>query len=240
MLILGVILTVTALLPWGAIPDNDPLNWSPTVHQIVVVKATSLMPPPLRRQILRHRVDILQGSLDVLRDGVDSYPRTADITDAYREVLTNLKSRANFRQVCYGLGRLSALMAEYSSPLGSGIDRNRLMQFRNFLTNESRNFPLVISREGEGYLRRGSLRDYLDYASRRDGSRAEMLGRALSGEDGPAAWRDQRSEAYGAAVLIYNDLILDSARLWLFLWQEAGGEIGDSPYFGLPAAGVER
>jgi hypothetical protein len=216
----------------AAPPDVRP-EWNATIHQVVVVKASSLMPPPMQRQILRHREEILRGCLDVLRNGFEQRPTAAELRESCERIILAIGRRTPFDSICYELGRLSALTAEYSpvtESRGVAAGSAPIAGFRDFLSSEYRSFPLVISREGEAYLMRGSLIGYLDYVAARNADRARALARALSDEKAET-WRDQRSLAYGLATLIYNDLVLDTARLWLYVWQQAGGEIGDAPYF---------
>ena len=162
------------------------------------------------------------------------------MTAAYEAVLADLRLTPQFDVICYGLGRLSALAGEFASPLRdlpAGCDTTA---FRDFAVGAIDTFPLVISREGEEHLSEGSLGAYLQYVTRRNNLRRELIAGILGEESDPETWGDQRSAAYGVALLCYNDLVLDISRLWLYLWQEAGGEIGDAPYFGLPAAGLRQ
>lgn len=212
--------------------------WSATLHQVVVVKASTLMPSPLQRQILRYRQEILRGCLDVVRDGDAASNDARGISAACEELIDALDSRTPFSRACYLLGRLSALVAEYDPPVeiaGSTPHGSLWREFAGFVESEYSTFPLVINREGEGYLLKGSLSGYLDYVARRNADRRAALRRALAGEE-PGRWRDQRSLTYGLASLVYNDMVLDTARLWLFVWQQAGGGIGDAPYFKLRPA----
>ena len=241
-MIISCLLTIIALAigtPGGAHgADSDgtaPLGWGPTIHQLVVVKATGLMPPPMKNQILRHREEILRGCLDVLREQRGSAPEAGEIAELFGAIKRDLNTKVHFSEICYKYGRLSALVVEYSSPL-AGADRGSAGLFRDFIRQENANFPLVISREGEGALRRGSLGDYLQYCSERNSRRGALLRTVLSSGGNPREWRNQRSLAYGLASLLYNELVLDSARIWLLLWQEAGGDISLAPYFRLPEA----
>ena len=219
-------------------PAVDAQVWSATLHQVVVVKASTLIPPPLQRQILRYRQEILRGCLDVMRDGDAAGNDARGISAACDELVDALGSRTPFSRACYLLGRLSALVAEYDPPVeiaGGTPDGSLWREFAEFVESEYSTFPLVINREGEGYLLKGSLSGYLDYVARRNADRRAALRRALSGEE-PGRWRDQRSLTYGLASLVYNDMVLDTARLWLFVWQQAGGGVGDAPYFKLRPA----
>jgi hypothetical protein len=223
----------------SSVPARIQAEWNATVHQVVVVKASTLMPPPLQRQILRHREEILKGCLDVLRRGQGNPIDREELRKAAEGIARALGKRTPFDSICYDLGRLSSIAMELApvTALGeSSTEQEKIRRFRDFLTAEYRAFPLVINREGEAYLLRGSLEDYIEYMVERNTDRRRMLIRALS-EENDDAWRDQRSMTYGMATLIYNDMVLDTARIWLYVWQQAGGEIGDAPYFKLGPAG---
>ncbi len=236
---ISFILAAAALFVAPPGPDSA-VTWGPTIHQIVVVKASTLMPPSLQHQILHHRREILRGCLDVLSENLQPDPQGADVTTAYDAVLVELRSRPQFEEICYGLGRLSALAGEFASPLRDLPPGSDTTAFRDFAVGALDTFPLVITHDGEEHLSEGSLSAYLQYVARRNSLRRELIAGILCEESDPETWRDQRSAAYGAGLLCYNDLVLDTARLWLYLWQEAGGEIGEAPYFRIPVAGAQQ
>jgi hypothetical protein len=234
MTVMGLALLASALLFPVGDSDDPPLSWGPSLHQVVVVKASTLMPPPLQRLILRYRYEILNGCLDVLREQRTAEETAAKLPQEFQAALNAFEAGDSFGSICYRLGRLSALVGEFSSPLAVKERSQAALEFRDFVSQTVDTFPLVITREGEAYLRQGSLPDYLKYVRKRSVDRALMLNRALADLPDNESWKNQHSPVYGLASLCYNDMVLDTARLWLFLWQKAGGEIGDAPYFQLP------
>jgi hypothetical protein len=233
MTVMGLALLTSALLFPAAVNDDTATSWGPSLHQIVVVKASTLMPPPLQRLILRHRYEILNGCLDVLREEIDKEETAAKLPQEFQAALNAFEAGDSFANICYRLGRLSALVGEYSPPPARMGAKPEALEFRDFVSQMVDTFPLVITREGEAYLREGSLPEYLEYVKKRSEDRATMLERALADLPDKESWKDQRSPVYGLASLCYNDMVLDTARIWLFLWQEAGGDISGAPYFRL-------
>lgn len=62
------ILLILLLLISPAHFDNPPpVSWPTSLHQKVIVQATSLMPESIARRILIHRKDILRGCVDTLK-----------------------------------------------------------------------------------------------------------------------------------------------------------------------------
>ena len=222
-----IILTAFSLAPVHA-PD---FAWNPDLHQYIVVKATKLMPPGLQRQVLRHRKEILAGCLDVLREDNRSENVREEIDTAYRMLVDYLSTQKSFSVICYQMGRLSTLVTEYENPLRTSATAETLDAFSGFLWQEVRNMPLVIDPFGEGFLREGNLGGYLKFMTERNLDRRKALANALASETDADIWRKQRSAAYGVATLLYNDMVVDTARLWLAAWEEAGGNITRAPYF---------
>lgn len=212
-------------------PHVDDLTWSDDMHQFVVVKATKFMPAPLQRQILRHKKEILAGAIAGLQDSMNSTIDDETVMKAFNKLVNDLQSETPFAKICYQFGRLSAFINEHSSPI-RGIDLNpALSNFRDFVWSESKSFPLVISREGEGFLRENSLAGYLEYQRQRDNTRKKLILQAVGESDDIGTWHDQKSLPYGLATLCYNDMVIDTVRVWLLAWETAGGSIADSSYF---------
>lgn len=225
-----LLLIALTLVPYTG-PVDEQTTWGADLHQIIVVKASTLMPPPLQRQILKYKREILRGCLDALGENLSADQVSRELLNSYQEALHGLGTKAPFADTCYRLGRLSALAAELAPPIRGLTPGSKSIQFRAFIMEMLDTFPLVISHEGENYLLKKSLTDYIDYVERRNTDRRKALADTLSQEDDSNNWRDQRSGAYGLAVLVYNDMVMDTARLWLYLWEEAGGDISSASYF---------
>lgn len=217
----------------SSITDDPPTpTWPAALHQKVIVKATSLMPESIVRRILINKKDILRGCVDTLKKGISPGEELTQINLSYQRLVHLLKSKEiNFRMICYEMGRLSTFLSESSSPLRSVISRSQVDAFGNFVLVQSRIFPLIITHDGEGFLKDKDLSRYLDFQRYRKMRRGESLVRAMELYPDPMIWKEQRSLQFGIASVLYNNMILDSSRIWMMAWEEAGGTVVDAPYF---------
>jgi hypothetical protein len=232
MKILILSLSVMLNIQPAATTPQEVVTWHPNLHQLVVVKASTLMPEGMQTQILRHRKQILAGCLDVLRDGYSPGSGEQELLDGYRLLKRYLGSKTPFSTICYQMGRVAALMNELDNPLRAATDGHARTSFRNFLLSEASSFPLVINREGEGFLDENDFSGYLRYRALRNAGRIIRLQAVLVSPVDLAEWKDQRSQAYGLAAVSYNDMVVDVARMWLLAWEGSGGSIAGAPYFG--------
>jgi len=224
-------IVILLLLLGGGSEEITP-HWDSRIHQYAVVKATSLMPDFLQRQILKHRSEILKGVVDALKE-IDSTEDLAAQTQAeFDQLLTEVNSKAPFRAICYRLGRISCFAGEVSNPLkdqGATVSAN----VNAFLLQRLRGLPVIVSRIDEKPFAQDSLVDYLTLMHTRNARRGESLKNGIA-QESPEQWHDERSLTYGTCQLIFNDMIVDTARIWLYAWESVGGDISDAPYFAEP------
>jgi hypothetical protein len=212
--------------------DNPDLLWPSSLHQKVIVKATSLLPESIVRRILIHKNDILRGCVDTLKKGIPAGEEITLINQSYQRLVILLKSKEiNFRKICYEMGRLSTYLSETSSPLRSRISPDQARIFGNFVLRQSGTFPLIITRDGEGFIRDKDLANYLYFQQSRKQQQSESLFRAMKEYPDSSTWKHQRSLQYGIASVVFNNMIMDTARIWMLAWEEAGGTVVDAPYF---------
>ena len=214
-------------------PDEEQAPaWPSSLHQRVIVKATTLMPESIVRRILIHKKDILRGCVDTLKKGIPAGEETVLVKQSFSRLVVLLKSKEiNFRKICYEMGRLSTFLAEASSPLHSSISQLEARLFGEFTARQARTFPLIITREGEGFIKEKKLDDYLYYQQNRNQQQCQKLAKAMGDYPDSKSWNHQRSLQYGIASVMYNNMIMDTARIWMLAWEEAGGTVTDAPYF---------
>lgn len=223
------------LMAWlsVALPQDGktemPTHWDSRLHQYAIAKATGLMPDFLQRQILKHRQHILRGCVDVLREDLNATGLTEQVQTEFRAFLSAVEAKIPFSEVCYRLGRLSCLTTEISAPVRS-IRPSSVERFNAFMVNRLESFPLMIVHRDEAGLAKGELAAFLKQIEERNRTRAVELLAAMDAEE-MTAWQHERSLVYGLAQLIYNDMVTDTARIWLFAWEQAGGSVAGAPYF---------
>jgi hypothetical protein len=213
----------------GLPAEDEVLHWDSRLHQYVIVKATAQMPDFLQRQILKHRTEILRGCVDVLKDMPPVEELKDQVRIEFRALDKAIRGKARFSAVCYRLGRLSTLITEIEAPVRA-LTTSQADSINTFMVSRLQDFPVVIHRIGEKALSEGELRSYLDSIEIRNLRRGANLSTAVRKSE-PGAWHDERSAVYGLAQLTYNDMILDTARLWLYAWETVGGDAATAPYF---------
>jgi hypothetical protein len=223
------ILCVVLLCCTTTFAAEDTKHWDSRAHQLAIVKATSLMPGLMQRQILKHRGEILQGCLDVLKELPEPDKMKSQLLMEFTNTLEFYKNKGSFSGICYRLGRLSALVTELNAS-HSSCSLQELVLLNSFLVKRLKDFPIVIHRIGEEALNEENLERYLNAVQNRNQDQAASLRKALE-SSAPATWDNERSAMYGIAQLIYNDMIVDTARIWLYAWQKMGGSIENAPYF---------
>lgn len=221
--------TVVALMVPFYVTEDAPVHWDSRIHQYTIVKATALMPDFLQRQILRHRGEILQGCVEALGELAPGSDAAALAEEELHLLIRSMASRTPYSAICRRMGRLSAFLGEVQSPLRS-LDARSGNRVNSFVLSSMQRLPVVISRIGEKPLFEQSIRGYMDSIVVRNTRRTRSLQETIARES-YSTWPNERSRMYGLIQLLYNDMISDTARLWLHAWQQAGGSIEAAPYF---------
>lgn len=229
-MILNLIIVALLLAP-SVTQEEEPLTWDSDLHQYVIVKATVLMPQGLQNQILKHRRETLAGCLDVLRAGYNANEAEEEIKESFNLLIKYLDSKVPFSKSCYQLGKISALINEYASPIRGTTLHQEINLFKEFVLNETKGFPLTINQQGEGFIKERDLDGYLSFQYLRNIVRREQIESELRRSSDQNGWSQQKSAIYGLAALCYNDMVVDTSRLWLMAWEKAGGSTNDAPYF---------
>jgi hypothetical protein len=224
-----LLLMISAVLCSSAVDDENAIHWDSRLHQYTIAKATSLMPGFLQRQILKHKREILRGCIDVLKELPANSELPEQVKLEFRNLIGALQRQTPFSEICYRLGRLSSLATEINAPLRA-LPQHLQPPLNAFMVEKMEDFPLVVSHFGERGLAEGELNIFLKELEERNVRRGNLLRSAAAGSS-EGEWQNERSEVYGQAQLIYNEMILDTARLWLHVWETAGGRIDGSPYF---------
>jgi hypothetical protein len=226
----------------GLACGSPALAWAPEARVRQVEEAVRLLPASLRLALERHREALLRGALEPLQqeDQGDHLPPAAGGTldrSLEREVaalLELLDAPSDFKAVARGFGRVAHYAADAGFPPGAAgpAGRQRYRHFADLCKSRSERFPVVFYGHDDPALAAGDFRGWslsvMERARREDGALARAY--AAAG-DPPAAWAfDDRSVPFAVGSLAYSRTITDTARVWLALWQQAGGDTGRTPY----------
>ncbi len=220
----------------------------PETRLRIVDEAIRLMPASLRLALENHREEVRRGALEPLaeEDGPEHRPpRDGGSLDravaaAASDVVAAVARPAPFPEVCRRFGRLAHFVTDAGFPPGaSGAEGDaRYASFSRYVAVKLPKFPLVFHGHEDPALSRGDFaafaRAILDQARNEDRHLARAYLAAGDPPD-PAAF-DDRSVPFAIASLSYSRSVTHVVRAWLRAWEEAGGDLGRTPYAKPPAA----
>lgn len=232
----GLLVLSTALA--GSTPAAA---WTAETHEALAQQAGRLMPTSLQRVLAENRARLLQGATAPLASrglasqylhAGGSYGTLDDaIFRQVQRILDLLSARASLSAVAYEFGVLSHLVALTANPTHAAADDPEeaawARQFEQFTESRRARFRIVF----DGYLStrlsnddvRGFARDACDRSRRHYAILAQSY-RDQNGRVTRGARFDDRHPVFGVASLSYAHAIGDTAKLWLYVWIQAGGD----------------
>ena len=231
VLLLPVVLLAT--LPLGA--------WSPRTRVQMIDEAVRFLPASLRLALETNREPLLRGMLapQANEDSPPHRPSWAGGTleqqiDAEARALAELlKSPRPFSEIAEAFGRLAHYVMDAGFPPGaSETGGKRYAHFAAFCEQRREKFPLVFYGHEQAELDRG---DYAGFAAAvagraRDDDRQLALSYAKAGDPPHPSHFDDRSVPFAVGSLSYSHTVNDVVRVWLAVWDRAGGDMGKIPY----------
>jgi hypothetical protein len=205
-------------------------------------EAVRFMPASLRLALETNRGPLLRGMLgpQVREDDPEHLPswsggsleQQIDIqARALRELLGQPRS---FAEIARGFGVLAHYVMDAGFPPGvsDGDGATRYSHFATFCYDRLEKFPLVFYGHDDPALARGDYRAFArEIAGRaRDEDRALARIYAAAGDPPDPAAFDDRSIPFAVGSLCYSRTVNDVVRVWLAVWDEAGGDMGRTPY----------
>ena len=149
-------------------------------------------------------------------------------------LVASLHEPGPFGAIAGGFGRLAHYVTDAGYPplAGGTDDEKRYADFAAFCESRRERFPLVFYGHEDTNLSAGDWDAWVLTVMQRANGEDAMLARAYAAAgDPPAAWAfDDRSVPFAVGSLAYSRTITDIVRVWIALWQKAGGDVGRTPY----------
>jgi hypothetical protein len=201
----------------------------------VAEKACLWMPEAFRRVIARNLPSVELGIGQISESAFLTAPQRLRLEEEMigrmNACVEQLRSRPRFQHVAEAFGALAQMLFVLNLPELEGSSQAEIAALANAIRWNSTSFRVVVydatdlvpTVEGVHSLMR-EIRDRRSTLSRR--FRQSYLREALT--DSPIGL-DPRSPLYGVASLVYSHSVNDVARIWLWIWNSANGDMSRRP-----------
>lgn len=204
----------------------------------VAEKACLWMPPSFRRLMQRFMPDLERGVSRVTENRLLAAPERlrleSEVLDRASEVVGKLQSRPKFREVGEDLGVLAQMIYILNLPDVEGSSADEIAALDTAVRWNSASFRVVVYDSSEPDAGAEAVRTQLRETRNRRAILSERFRqsylRATLGNS--PAKLDPRSPLYGVASLVYSHSINDVARVWLWIWRAAHGDMSGRPSWG--------
>lgn len=197
--------------------------------------ALQWMPESFRR--------IMSRNLDSLRSGTNEVPVEKFLMAPERLVLEEeairrmtgtvkrLQSRPRFSEISKDLGALSQMMFLLNLPESETLSSGKLPVLKDVIGRNSHVFRIVVYDGSELGSGLDGVRNLLATMRQRRKKLSERFAEVQSSHvpvTAPAIL-DPKSPLYGIAALVFSHGVNDTARIWLWIWTSANGDMAGRP-----------
>jgi hypothetical protein len=217
--------------------------WAPETRVRMVDEALRLMPAALRRAFETHREALLRGMLEPMatEDSADHRPPwsqgrlEASVEAEVGALLETLRRQAGFDVIARRFGAVAHYVADAGFPPGASKTdgARRYASFSWFCEDRRGRFPVVFYGHEDPALAAADWRGFAVREMTRASDDDLELARAYraAGDSPDPAGFDDRSVPFAVGSLAYSRSITNIARVWLNIWEQAGGDMGRIPYW---------
>jgi hypothetical protein len=241
------LLVVIPALVVAALWSAPAAGWTEDTRIRMIRQSMELMPDSLRIILQQQDQICLDGAraatgasgseaqhrgrdADALKNRIDA------TAAAVRDTVDAINRHEPFRQIAYRFGEVAHLVADLNFPLnhptGAAVPPPSYDRYRAFIESAMVRFPVVLDPADTGRLAADDLNGYLESITERVqpyGPRLAELLRLEAERPDPERF-DDRSVAFGIASLTYSRSVSDVSRIWLYIWQQANGDMEGVPF----------
>jgi len=216
--------------------------WAPETRVRMVDEAVRFMPASLRLALENHRDPLLRGMLEPMgtEDGPEHRPPWSDgsldrsLEQAAQHLLALLGEPTSFSEISAAFGNLAHYVLDAGFPPGmtDGDGAAHYGHFAEFCESRRQRFPLVFYGHEDPALAGYDYGAFGVNVMTRAMTEDRQLSRAYAAAGDPPdpAAFDDRSVAFAVGSLSYSRNVTDIVRIWLAVWNQAGGDMGRTPY----------
>ncbi len=232
----------------SALVPGPALAWTDAARRRMVDDAMKMTPPALNTVLERYRSQLIHGMLDPSREergerGEEHRQRTAG---GYGKAASLMASRAGqaitiigqpgrLNLAAYAMGSAAHFVADLDFPLNTGeeaADPVFYASYEAYVEKMLGKFPVVLDRSPAPELDARHLEDFGRAVARRASRFIPPIRDAYTPDGKPrsASAFDERSLPFGVASLSYSQSVNDIARVWNYIWRQAGGDVEGLPF----------
>jgi hypothetical protein len=210
-------------------------NRSKPLQLQVVERASFFLPDSLRKILTRNQQSFEKGIDSFLSEPFLSPAGRSrleeELMEKMKAMIQALRSHPRFSEMARDFGAVAAMVLYLNLPEGESLKKEDFPILLNYVTQNSSTFPLVVydvsdNAEGLDFLSSfiNTVRLRRQKLSARFGQvYPQMRSENSASETGP------RSALFGLSSLVYSHTINDVARIWLWAWQSANGDMAGKP-----------
>ncbi|MSO21870.1 MAG: hypothetical protein EXQ58_01170 [Acidobacteria bacterium] len=186
---------------------------------------------------------VLSRNMDSLRDGInevrtnrfllpaDRLTLQEDVLRLMPATVSRLQSRPKFSEAAKDFGALAQMMLLLNLPEAEAGSTDKILAREDVIGRNSPAFHIVVYDASEIGGRRDAVRNLLESVRLRRKNLSERFGEVQATYIPKASpmTLDPRSALYGVAALVYSHAINDTARVWLWIWRAANGDMAGRP-----------
>lgn len=225
--------------------------WSEPLRERAALEAVRMMPSSLRFLLDRHRDALLTGLREAAgKENAPAHnllPRqegasaATSLRDAVLAAIEGIDRHANFSVVAQRFGRVAHAIGDLNNPMRvSDADPREATwekDYSAYVQSNLKAYPLVFhgwdnaGLDGAGLPAQRLMAYAQSAATRARGYYAPLVAAYDPASKVPVAVRfDVRSLPYGIGSLSWSHSVTDTARVWLFIWKQAHGDLYGTPW----------
>lgn len=216
------------------------LAFTPESRMTITLNAFKLMPPSLRTQLEKHKKTCLMGALQPMlqegeqphNPGGDGAAAAENISRQVQVIVDLIDNHEPFNKVIHEMGILSYYVTDLNFPLTiSGEGKEHYDTFARFCQNKEDKIQFVFYGYYDPHLSKNDLHAFSGEVFQRSSSHIPYVVQAFSrAQQGVETEFDDRSILFGIAAISYSHAITDVARIWLYVWDQAHGDLTGTPH----------